>query len=68
MFFSRAIGAELAFNVHTVFIRSIMGLGTDEQIAKWVPLAEKCYIAGTYAQTELGHGKSIGLSDSTTEC
>lgn len=63
----RAIGAELAFNVHTVFIRSIMGLGTDEQIAKWVPLAEKCYIAGTYAQTELGHGTYLrGLETTAT--
>lgn len=53
----RALSDDLAFNVHTVFVKSIMGLGTDEQIAKWIPLAEKCYIVGTYAQTELGHGK-----------
>ncbi|KAL8212789.1 UNVERIFIED_CONTAM: hypothetical protein K2H54_058684 [Gekko kuhli] len=55
----RALGDDLAFSVHNVFMKSILGLGTDEQIAKWIPLAEKHYIAGTYAQTELGHGTNL---------
>ena len=33
------------------------GQGTEEQKAKWLPLAESNQIIGTYAQTELGHGK-----------
>ena len=36
---------------------SVQGQGTEEQKAKWLPLAESCQIIGTYAQTELGHGK-----------
>ncbi|XP_060095396.1 peroxisomal acyl-coenzyme A oxidase 2 [Heteronotia binoei] len=63
----RALGDDLAFNVHNVFMKSILGLGTDEQIAKWIPLAEKHYIAGTYAQTELGHGTYLrGLETMAT--
>ncbi|XP_062978164.1 peroxisomal acyl-coenzyme A oxidase 2 isoform X2 [Elgaria multicarinata webbii] len=46
---------------------SILGLGTDEQIAKWIPLAKKLYILGTYAQTELGHGTYLrGLQTRAT--
>ncbi|XP_073206996.1 peroxisomal acyl-coenzyme A oxidase 2 isoform X3 [Lepidochelys kempii] len=52
----RALGGDLAFNVHRVFKNSILALGTDEQIAKWIPPADKYHIIGTYAQTELGHG------------
>ncbi|XP_078517631.1 peroxisomal acyl-coenzyme A oxidase 2 [Lissotriton helveticus] len=55
-FIYRIFGGEVAFNVHNVFINSILGLGTDEQIAKWIPLAKNLHIIGTYAQTELGHG------------
>ncbi|XP_061474753.1 peroxisomal acyl-coenzyme A oxidase 2 [Rhineura floridana] len=63
----RALSANLAFNVHIVFIKSILGLGTEEQIAKWIPLAEKYYIIGTYAQTELGHGTYLrGLETTAT--
>ncbi|XP_017948522.1 peroxisomal acyl-coenzyme A oxidase 2 isoform X1 [Xenopus tropicalis] len=51
----RAMGGELALNIHGVFIKSILALGTDEQVAKWIPLANNCNILGTYAQTELGH-------------
>nr|XP_056708403.1 peroxisomal acyl-coenzyme A oxidase 2 [Euleptes europaea] len=63
----RALGDDLAFSVHNVFMKSILGLGTDEQIARWIPLAEKHYIAGTYAQTELGHGTYLrGLETMAT--
>ena len=39
-----------------MFIPTLEGQGTDEQQAKWVPLARTLQIVGTYAQTELGHG------------
>ncbi|XP_044307997.1 peroxisomal acyl-coenzyme A oxidase 2 isoform X2 [Varanus komodoensis] len=63
----RALGADLAFSVHQVFMKSILGLGTDEQIAKWIRLAERFHIIGTYAQTELGHGTYLrGLETTAT--
>lgn len=63
----RIFGGEVSFNVHNVFINSIVGLGTDEQIAKWIPLAKKLHIIGTYAQTELGHGTYLrGLETTAT--
>ncbi|KAJ1109996.1 hypothetical protein NDU88_007351 [Pleurodeles waltl] len=66
-FIYRIFGGEVAFNVHRVFISSILGLGTDEQIAKWVPLAKNLQIIGTYAQTELGHGTYLrGLETTAT--
>ena len=30
---------------------------TPEQLEKWMPLIKKYKIVGTYAQTEMGHGK-----------
>lgn len=69
----RALGGEIALNIHNVFIRSISALGTDEQIAKWLPLAHDYKIIGTYAQTELGHGtylrglETTGTFDPTTQ-
>lgn len=33
-------------------------LGSDKQIAKWIPLATRYQLIGSYAQTELGHGKA----------
>lgn len=32
--------------------------GSEEQVAKWLPLCKSWAIIGTYAQTELGHGKA----------
>ena len=44
--------------LHTdMFIPTIEKLGTDEQKAKYLNLAKQYKIIGTYAQTELGHGK-----------
>uniref|UniRef100_A0A8C5QLV2 Acyl-coenzyme A oxidase n=1 Tax=Leptobrachium leishanense TaxID=445787 RepID=A0A8C5QLV2_9ANUR len=63
----RALSGELAFNVHGVFLKSVMALGTDEQIAKWASLASNYNIIGTYAQTELGHGTYLrGLETTAT--
>uniref|UniRef100_A0A8C5QM38 Acyl-coenzyme A oxidase n=1 Tax=Leptobrachium leishanense TaxID=445787 RepID=A0A8C5QM38_9ANUR len=62
-----ALSGELAFNVHGVFLKSVMALGTDEQIAKWASLASNYNIIGTYAQTELGHGTYLrGLETTAT--
>lgn len=33
-------------------------LGSDKQVAKWIPLASQYRVIGSYAQTELGHGKA----------
>ncbi|KAL7986226.1 hypothetical protein Chor_011392, partial [Crotalus horridus] len=61
------LAEDLAFNLHIVFIKSILALGTDEQINKWIPLANKNFIIGTYAQTELGHGSNLrGLESTAT--
>ncbi|XP_074861400.1 peroxisomal acyl-coenzyme A oxidase 2 isoform X1 [Carettochelys insculpta] len=63
----RALAGDIAFNVHRVFKSSILALGTDEQITEWIPLADKHYIIGTYAQTELGHGTFLrGLETTAT--
>ncbi|KGL73967.1 Peroxisomal acyl-coenzyme A oxidase 2, partial [Tinamus guttatus] len=52
----RCLSGDVALLLHRVFIRSISVLGSDEQIAKWIPLATDYRIIGSYAQTELGHG------------
>ncbi|KAM6467841.1 peroxisomal acyl-coenzyme A oxidase 2 [Liasis olivaceus] len=63
----RFLSNDLAFNIHMVFMKSILALGTDEQINKWIPLAKKYFIIGTYAQTELGHGSNLrGLETTAT--
>lgn len=40
-----------------MFIPTLQALCSDEQLEKWLPLAMSLAIVGTYAQTELGHGK-----------
>lgn len=53
----RAMKGELGFPLHNgVFIPCINALGTDAQIAKWIPPAKSYHIIGSYAQTEMGHG------------
>ncbi|XP_010529972.1 PREDICTED: putative peroxisomal acyl-coenzyme A oxidase 1.2 [Tarenaya hassleriana] len=50
-----------------MFIPTIAGQGTEEQKRKWLPLAYKMKIIGTYAQTELGHGSDIqGIETTAT--
>jgi len=39
-----------------MFVPGIERLATEEQKAKWLPLALSYRIVGTYAQTEMGHG------------
>ncbi|XP_066452698.1 peroxisomal acyl-coenzyme A oxidase 2-like [Eleutherodactylus coqui] len=63
----RALNGEIGFNTHIVFMKTIKALGTDEQIAKWMPLAMDYKILGSYAQTELGHGTYLrGLETTAT--
>ncbi|XP_072136575.1 peroxisomal acyl-coenzyme A oxidase 2-like [Mobula birostris] len=64
----RTLGSNLAFGIHSgVFIPTIIRLGTDAQIAKWIPLAKNYQIIGAYAQTELGHGSNLrGLETTAT--
>jgi acyl-CoA oxidase len=41
--------------------------GTEEQKARWLPLARSGKILGTYAQTELGHGSFVrGIETTAT--
>lgn len=47
----------MALNIHAVFMNALRSLGSEEQIAKWIPLCENFQIITTYAQTELGHGE-----------
>ncbi|RLN37450.1 hypothetical protein BBO99_00007339 [Phytophthora kernoviae] len=55
-----ALGEQLPFDLHRImFIPTIENQGTDEQRAKWLPLAESYKIIGAYAQTELGHGSNV---------
>jgi hypothetical protein len=42
-----------------MFIPAIKGQGTEEQQAKWLPLAETLQIVGTYAQ--VGETLSTGV-------
>uniref|UniRef100_H2Z2W8 Acyl-coenzyme A oxidase n=1 Tax=Ciona savignyi TaxID=51511 RepID=H2Z2W8_CIOSA len=58
----------MSFGVHAgVFIPCLLSFGSDEQIAKWLPLAMQFQIIGTYAQTEMGHGTFLrGLQTTAT--
>ena len=45
-----------------MFIPTIERLGTESQIAKWLPQAMTLNVIGTYAQTEMGHGNLSPIS------
>ncbi|KAE9038508.1 hypothetical protein PR003_g5782 [Phytophthora rubi] len=50
-----ALGEQVPFDLHReMFIPTIENQGTDEQQAKWLPLATTYRIIGAYAQTGLG--------------
>ncbi|XP_071499066.1 peroxisomal acyl-coenzyme A oxidase 1-like [Diadema antillarum] len=68
MIILRCMNNNIGFAIHTLmFIPSIERLGTEEQKAKWLPLARQYKILGTYAQTELGHGTYLsGLETTAT--
>ncbi|KAG0199347.1 acyl-coenzyme A oxidase [Mortierella sp. GBA30] len=61
-----AIDDTLPIVLHNgAFIPVINSQGTDEQIEKWIPPAEKFQILGCYAQTELGHGSNLSKLETT---
>ncbi|XP_006917564.2 peroxisomal acyl-coenzyme A oxidase 2 [Pteropus alecto] len=63
----RAISGDLGLGLHSIFLKALRNLGSEEQIAKWAPLCEKFQIITTYAQTELGHGTYLqGLETEAT--
>ena len=56
--FYRASCFQTGLFIHLgVFTSCIKNFGSDKQVAKWLPLATNLNIIGTYAQTELAHGK-----------
>ncbi|XP_064597795.1 peroxisomal acyl-coenzyme A oxidase 1-like [Liolophura sinensis] len=51
----------------SMFLQTLQGMGTKEQVNHWVPRSNRLEIIGTYAQTELGHGTFIrGLETTAT--
>lgn len=44
---------------YQLFIPTLMGQASDEQLKKWLPLALNLEILGCYAQTEIGHGSNV---------
>jgi acyl-CoA oxidase len=43
----------------TVFLPCLKALASEEQLAKWLPLAQRYEMIGSYAQTELAHGSNV---------
>lgn len=63
---TRILNYDFALSLHhTMFIPALERLATDEQKAKWLPLAQSYQIIGTYAQTELGHGTNLLALETT---
>lgn len=42
-----------------LFVPTILGQGSGEQISWWLPRALNFKMVGSYAQTELGHGSNV---------
>ncbi|GFR82557.1 acyl-coenzyme A oxidase [Elysia marginata] len=56
------------FALHYVMFKDAINTqGTEDQIQKWLPLAETYAVTGTYAQTELGHGTFLRGLETTAE-
>jgi len=50
-----------------LFVPTILGQGSDMQIATWLPRALTFQIVGSYSQTELSHGSNVrGLQTTAT--
>ena len=43
----------------SVFLPCLKALASDEQLAKWLPMAQRYEMIGSYAQTELAHGSNV---------
>ncbi|PKY17080.1 peroxisomal acyl-coenzyme A oxidase 1 [Rhizophagus irregularis] len=48
-----------------LFIPTLEGQMSHEQLEKWIPLAKDYAIFGCYAQTELGHGSNVRRLETT---
>lgn len=57
-----------------MFIPTILNLGSEKQVAHWIPLAHGYKVIGCYAQTELGHGsdvqnlETLAMFDKESDC
>jgi acyl-CoA oxidase len=51
----------------SLFIMTLRGQGSDEQVQKWLPKAMRFEIIGGYAQTELGHGSNVRVLQTTAK-
>lgn len=43
----------------SVFLPCLKALASDEQLSKWLPMAQRYEMIGSYAQTELAHGSNV---------
>lgn len=43
----------------SVFVPCLKALASEEQLAKWLPLAQRYEMIGSYSQTELAHGSNV---------
>ncbi len=46
----------------------MVDMAHDELQKKYLPLADRMAITGTYAQTELGHGSNVRGLETTATC
>lgn len=50
-----------------MFRSSVINLGTEDQVAEWLPKISTMKMTGCYAQTELGHGSYVpGIETTAT--
>ncbi|RHZ59339.1 hypothetical protein Glove_364g39 [Diversispora epigaea] len=50
----------------SLFVGTLEGQMSKEQLDKWLPLAENYRIIGCYVQTEMGHGSNIKKLETTS--
>ena len=51
-----------ALSLHRLaFVPPVLSQGSKEQVEKWKPLIDSGEMLGSYAQTELGHGKCVKI-------
>ncbi|KAK7502853.1 hypothetical protein BaRGS_00005802 [Batillaria attramentaria] len=69
-FLREAVAPQVAvpYGLHmSMFMNTLETQSTEEQKARWLPLAKSFRMIGTYAQTEMGHGTFLrGLETTAT--